>query len=230
MESAPEPAFDPPVPPTRSARRSRETGPMPALELRAGIAQVLFVLTTALTVASIVVDQLAAARIDAPWIESTRAEFSRISYPLSFGAFIALVVWLHRAVVRLKYVPRSIGRGPWWSVLSWFVPIFQLWVPFVTFRELARKSRPDANLPPRALTQLRIWWAAMVLPLVVLTSTLVLDEAVVPDRLVGWVIVAGKIVAGVLTIRILGEITESQRQLFVPRAGSELSTLSVSAS
>jgi hypothetical protein len=105
-------------------------------------------------------------------------------------------------------------------------------VPFVTFRELARKSRPDANLPPRALTQLRIWWAAMILPLVVYIyiSVLVMSEAVLPDRLVEWVSVLCEIVAGVLTIRIVGEITESQRQLFEPSAGSELSSLSASAS
>src|SRR5688572_23742833 len=116
MQHARESGIDLPAPPARSARRHRATGPPPALELRARIAQVLFVLTIALTVASILVEQLAAARIDAPWIESVQAEFSRIVSPVSFGALFAFLVWLHRAVARLNYVPRSIGRGPWWSV------------------------------------------------------------------------------------------------------------------
>lgn len=87
------------------------------------------------------------------------------SLPLALGALIGFVglaagivwlVWQHRAQSNLfaMRVP-GLSYTPGWSVGWWFVPVANLWVPFLTTRELWRGSGAGPGPRDRLLA---LWW------------------------------------------------------------------------
>ncbi|WP_166663937.1 DUF4328 domain-containing protein [Actinophytocola oryzae] len=134
------------------------------------------------------------------------------------------LTWLWRARVnseRLSGVHHRLGRG--WTIGGWFCPIVNLWFPRRIVDDIWRTSRPDVptdqlQVDPLPLSPLvRAWWLALVANYVVLYFLRIQNSS--GDVTLGYfetvavysTISTGLVlVAGVLLIRVVRQITEWQ--------------------
>jgi len=90
------------------------------------------------------------------------AGLSALSGALSIATIVLWLIWQHRATSNLwAWGLRDLRITPGWSIAWWFIPIADLWMPFVAVRELDRRSRP-ADDARRNGTWVAGWWAAYV--------------------------------------------------------------------
>lgn len=79
-------------------------------------------------------------------------------------AMIAFLLWFHKAIANLHAVGLAGLRArPVWSGASFFVPVAQLFVPFLAMRELWNRSHGEDEYQSRTgVTQVAIWWMSFV--------------------------------------------------------------------
>ncbi len=152
---------------------------------------------------------------------------------LVFVASVAVfLTWLWRARVnseRLSGVHHRMGRG--WTIGSWFCPVVNLWFPRRIVDDIWRASRPGVpadqwEIHPLPLSPLvRAWWLVLIAGYVM--QYLLRLQTNMTEVSVGYfqtiavysTINAGlAILAGVLLIRVVRQITEWQS---TPRAAVE---------
>ncbi|PPK69456.1 DUF4328 domain-containing protein [Actinokineospora auranticolor] len=83
---------------------------------------------------------------------------------------VAFIVWLWRARINAARVCDAPHRlRIRWSVLSWFIPIGNLWLPQMVLGDVWRASRPDTPARGGNLRKVRagkligVWWALFLL-------------------------------------------------------------------
>jgi hypothetical protein len=82
--------------------------------------------------------------------------WSWIAYPFTLGSEVALLMWQYRsAKVALSFgYPADVSPG--WGVAAWFIPVVQLWMPYLAVRGLLPEGHPTRRLMP-------YWWSSVVL-------------------------------------------------------------------
>ena len=79
-------------------------------------------------------------------------------------AGIGFLLWFHKAIANLHgtQLPGLRAR-PLWSAISLFVPVAQLFVPFLAMRELWNRSHGEDEYQSRAsVTTVTIWWLCLL--------------------------------------------------------------------
>jgi hypothetical protein len=74
---------------------------------------------------------------------------------LSIAGFIVMLVWQHRAASAGRALGIHSDESPGWGVGSWFVPVVNLWVPFLAVRDCLPAGDPHRE---RVLW----WWLARI--------------------------------------------------------------------
>ncbi len=135
------------------------------------------------------------------------------------SAFLVLM-WYLRSVRNAHALSNGVETSPKWAIWWFFIPLVSLWKPYSMTSELWRSSRqPDGwkSLPDPAL--LRWWWGAVLVSGIVINiSTILSRSAASVSHLVisDSVLIGGyalQILAGVLFLRIGGEISRRQTAL-----------------
>jgi hypothetical protein len=82
---------------------------------------------------------------------------------ISVAAFVVALIWQHRAASAGRALGIASGQSPAWGVGAWFVPIVNLWIPYLAVRDC---------LPPEDVHRRRVlhWWLAWVVSLVAGTA------------------------------------------------------------
>jgi hypothetical protein len=144
---------------------------------------------------------------------------------LAFAASATVfLIWLWRARVnseQLSGVHQRMGRG--WTIGAWFCPIVNLWFPRRIVDDIWRASRPGVPADQRQIDSLplsplvRAWWLVLVAGYVmqyllrVQTNTNGVTVDTFETIAVYSTISTGLVVvAGVLLIRVIRQITEWQ--------------------
>ncbi|HEX6843958.1 MAG TPA: DUF4328 domain-containing protein [Actinomycetota bacterium] len=172
------------------------------------------------------------------WLGPMRLEGSRVLWVpwlLAQSAGIVWLVWQHRATTNLwerRYPGLRVSPG--WAVGWWFVPIANLWMPFVAMRELDRRSTTD-GVPRPAGGVLGWWWAAWlcrgIVPTIGISVSLAgrlwdwiraipedatsVDVTTIANAVAPWLLVAAafEAVAAALAIAVVARIDAAQRAL-----------------
>lgn len=79
----------------------------------------------------------------------------------SLSALAGWLAWQYRAASLLRGRVVTTRYSPSWSILWWFVPVADLWMPAVTNAELWRGSQAPAGRVGRSWP-VWIWWAFLV--------------------------------------------------------------------
>jgi uncharacterized protein DUF4328 len=79
----------------------------------------------------------------------------------SLGSLAAWLAWHYRAVSLLRTRVEATRDAPSWSILWWFVPVADLWMPAVTNAELWRGAQVPAGRGGRSWL-VWIWWVLLV--------------------------------------------------------------------
>jgi hypothetical protein len=203
---------------------------------------VLYVLGFAFLRRSDLVLQLP-TRGEVGWLGPMRLEGSRVLWVpwlLAQAAAIVWLVWQHRATANLwrrRYPDLRVSPG--WAVGWWFVPVANLWMPFVAMRELDRRSTPDGT-PRHAGAVLGWWWAAWLcrtlVPAVGISVALTdvlwdwiraipddaasVDVTPIANAVAPWLLVAAalEVVTAMLAIAVVARIDRAQHGLGDPVA------------
>lgn len=88
-----------------------------------------------------------------------------IAGALSFlVAMIGFLLWFHKAIANLHAVRLpGLKAKPIWSTASFFVPVAQVFLPFVSMRELWNRSHGEDQYQSRgAVTQVTVWWMSFL--------------------------------------------------------------------
>jgi hypothetical protein len=134
-----------------------------------------------------------------------------ISGLLDIAGFVATVVlfsmWVHRAYRNLPALGAAgLKYTPGWAVGWWFVPILNIWRPYLVMRDLWRHSAPMA----RSWTLLKVWWAMWLisnyLDNIVFRLTLQGQSNIVADMVSTFL----DMVAAVLAVAVVRRITAWQ--------------------
>lgn len=141
-------------------------------------------------------------------------------------AAIAILIWLYRARQNLVEAGlEELRYSPGWSVASFFVPIANLFVPFLTMRELYNRSHGEIpELAQSSVSSVASWWSCHVTgSLVMLWLMVVAGIALVPG--IYWTtpptanavlsLFGGALMAGSawFMAKIIGSITQAQKSM-----------------
>ena len=85
-----------------------------------------------------------------------------INYPLIILMIIFFLQWFHRSYYNLQQIPevKTLFK-PNWAAICWFIPIFNLIVPYLMMREVVLKNiavREDELNPGRYNFKIATWW------------------------------------------------------------------------
>lgn len=82
----------------------------------------------------------------------------------SLAGTATFLLWFHKAIANLHRAELSGLRArPLWSVISLFVPIAQLFIPFLAMRELWNRSHGEDEYQSRtAVTTISVWWLCLL--------------------------------------------------------------------
>ncbi|MFD6142504.1 DUF4328 domain-containing protein [Promicromonospora sp. NPDC060271] len=145
--------------------------------------------------------------------------------PAAIAAYVVSGVWLYKSRVSAQGANPSFvhERGKVWAWLGWAVPIVNLWFPYQVVRDVRRATSPGP------VTGIGWWWAVWLVSYYVgevadrtssRTSASVTELAsniVVPLEVVSSI---GMVVALVLWIRIVREVTAWQRERLAEQDGA----------
>jgi hypothetical protein len=126
------------------------------------------------------------------------------------GSAIAVPMWTHRCFRNLPALGATPAAwSPAWAAGGWFVPVANLFVPYLVVRELWRCSHFEGSAQPAVVA---LWWAACIAPLVLLllsyAALLVSSTAAVLLALASNL---ATIPGGVLLIAIVRIVSARQR-------------------
>lgn len=124
------------------------------------------------------------------------------SHLMTYLTAVVFLMWLTRAHKNLNTFGEDLrGYG---TVVVWFVPVVNLWMPYHVVREIWHKSGPPRTAEPTAWF-LRAWWACWV------GSSLVpIGEALFD---IGGLVILGKLLkvaAAGLAIAVVFDLSERQ--------------------
>ncbi len=85
-----------------------------------------------------------------------------INYPLILVMIIFFLQWFHRSYYNLHQIPgvKTLFK-PKWAVICWFIPVFNLIVPYLIMREVVLKNivfREHESNTGRYKFKIAIWW------------------------------------------------------------------------
>ncbi len=81
-------------------------------------------------------------------------------FALTLAAIPCWMTWHWRAARNLMVLNRHTDHHPRWHVAYWFVPLVNLWMPYVALGQIYERSNPDGATAPSAFT---LWWVLHVL-------------------------------------------------------------------
>lgn len=84
---------------------------------------------------------------------------------------IPVLLWFYTAHANLRAAGiKGLRRGPVWATASFFVPIVNLYLPFVATRELANRSAGEPeHLADSSVDAVTSWWGCWVASTIVMT-------------------------------------------------------------
>ncbi|HYU57511.1 MAG TPA: DUF4328 domain-containing protein [Actinomycetota bacterium] len=95
------------------------------------------------------------------------------------------LVWQHRSQSNLRALGmQDLRYTPGWAVGWWFIPVANIWMPYLTVRELWRASDPAAGPSDWKTRQARpvlAWWLTYLLPGVVIVPLFVIAAVQAAD-------------------------------------------------
>ena len=145
--------------------------------------------------------------------------------PVALAAYVVSCLWLYKSRVSAEGATPSFvhERGKVWAWLGWWVPVVSLWFPYQVVRDVRRATSP------RPVGGIGWWWAAWLVGYSVGQSadkmstrttegmTEIVSNLVVPLEVVSSI---GLVVALVLWIRIIREVTAWQRERLAALGGA----------
>jgi len=239
--------FTPPAVRTPSPQPSGPGGPrytygeplytVPPVKVHAGLGIAGIVLAVVWTVVQLTqtmfAPQAAAAYARAATLGLSPSQSALTTYdlvgilvaPVALAAWVVSGVWLYKSRVTAQGANPSFvhERSKVWAWLGWAVPLVNLWFPYQVVRDVRRATSP------RAVNGIGWWWAAWLVGYFVGESadktssrtspglSELASNIVVPLEVVSSV---GMVVALVLWIRIVREITAWQRERLAEQAGA----------
>ena len=155
---------------TTTQRVDDERGMVPVARFAVAIPGVYYLVT--LFLQRVNADQLRSAghqfRIDwhdaqngitPPQYHATSSSFTPIGLVVALAAVAAVVfacIWQHKAASAGRALGIPSGLSPAWGVGCWFVPVVNLWMPYLAVRDCLPPEHPHR---PRVLH----WWIALLL-------------------------------------------------------------------
>lgn len=106
--------------------------------------------------------------VTSAWIMGMALVFT-LHFPVYLACAVFFLIWQHRAYKNLSALVRSaaLDTTPGWAVAYWVIPIISLFKPYLTMREMWRKSEPDvdasSSTPPETPAALIFWWAFYII-------------------------------------------------------------------
>ncbi|OLT46812.1 DUF4328 domain-containing protein [Cellulosimicrobium sp. CUA-896] len=206
-------------------------GPGPSLRVPSGLATATVVLTVAVTVVQVLswltsfgaADEYArAARLGVPSVEVFTAydTVALLLLPLQLAAAVVTCVWLwtSRRIAETVAPGWHHARSRVWVWLGWLVPVVAYWFPY----QVVRDVRGATTTVPRA--GLGWWWAGWLVYLVATNVTAQVSASASSRSgdvfstlpVVETLGTAGAVVAVVLWVRTVREITAGQRAALSP--------------
>ncbi len=82
---------------------------------------------------------------------------------------VLLLIWIYRAYRNLKTVQVPTKYAPGWAPASFFIPVFNLWMPYQIMQDIFNYTQRIALAPqqteylPKRSTLVSIWWITSVL-------------------------------------------------------------------
>lgn len=149
----------------------------------------------ALSLLSVVMIALALVN-DAPLSQATEADVmmagligivTLANNAVFLGSAIPMLLWTYTAHANLRAAGmRGLNHSPGWATFSFFVPIANLFVPFVAMRELANRSAGEPEeFAGSSVDDVSSWWSCWVVSAIMMTMVLL---TVYVDALPGvWV-------------------------------------------
>jgi hypothetical protein len=141
--------------------------------------------------------------------------------PTVIGTYVVACLWLQRARSNAELASPEWphARRRIWVWLGWWVPVVSLWFPFQVTRDVR-----SASLRDRSSGLLGLWWTGWLLfALGTQVAARLAPIEGVPDadsaRLLPWaetVATAGMLLALVLWVRVVREVTAAQQRWDVP--------------
>lgn len=142
---------------------------------------------------------------------------------ISLLSVIPILMWVYTAHANLRAagVP-GLRHSPAWATFSFFVPVINLFVPFVAMRELANRSAGEPEeFAESTVDDVTSWWSCFIVSMVVgvmVTITLLIDAmpgvyvttplwAVMTLTLFGHLLYAG---AAFFVVRVVRQVTANQ--------------------
>jgi hypothetical protein len=74
---------------------------------------------------------------------------------LTVAAAVFACMWQYRAASAARALGYPAAQGPGWGVGCWFVPVVNLWMPYIAVRDCLPPGHPERARLPR-------WWVAWV--------------------------------------------------------------------
>lgn len=139
------------------------------------------------------------------------------------GSAIPVLLWTFTAHANLHAAGmRGLNHSPSWATFSFFMPVANLFVPFVAMRELANRSAGEPEeFAGSSVDDVSSWWSCWVVSAIVMTMvwlTVVIDAlpgiwvttptwAVLGLTMFGQLLFAG---AAWFLIKVLRQVTDNQ--------------------
>ena len=207
--------------PYAAPRVDTDARELPPLATRARVARALLFLNAPVLLAGAVYTALVQAdvvRMDGGEFDSPRFQIgislACVTVGLRIATVIAFLIWLHAAYLRAGAGVVDARFTPAASIAWWFVPVANMWMPFLALRHLWQLSRHGAHwrgsAPP---VQVAAWWSIWLAS--------VLAGAVAPllgwlwnpwplGQVLGFAAPGLAIVAALMAARLVREITAMQ--------------------
>lgn len=124
------------------------------------------------------------------------------------GCAIAVPMWMHRAVRNLPALGATgLGWSPAWAAGGWFVPGAFFVIPYLVARQLSTHAGGTAR---PAWPLLPVWWAAWLVATVLRAANLTVESVVVAEVvLLPYYLCL--VLAGILMIRFVQDVTSRER-------------------
>jgi hypothetical protein len=166
----------------------------------AGVIAALFVWVSV----GLVVDSTTAA--SDTWVNLLDAA-STVLGLASLATAVAYLIWLYRAVARVRMLGPGVPvASPWMAVIWWFVPFAWFVMPYRVIRDLLARSAPDDHTFGGRLVAL--WWTAWLVSLVLYAITLVVTDMInTVGEAQGLALLALAYSLSLLTAAVLAAIT-----------------------
>ena len=139
---------------------------------RASQSRLLFQLTIALSATSLLLEGLfLTLPADYPLEEASgfgqiiillRGGLSFLQIPVRVLTIVFFLQWFRRAYFNLRLLGRRPDHSDSWAVISWFIPILNLFRPYSIMKEIWYDTGATTGAGTNSRTVLRWWWIAYI--------------------------------------------------------------------